>query len=288
MRLFALFRVAMGLYLAAHFAMLVPYAGEVFSNAGMLPDPYLNPTAAYFPSLLNVVTSPAGVQAVLAALTALALAFAAGLWRRPVAVVLWYGWACLFNRNVLIANPAIPYVGWLLLASALVPLGEGLTPFRARDPEWRMPPALVAGAWILMALGYSISGFHKMTAPSWLDGTAMLHLLSNPLARDSWLREVLLLAPHWLLKLLSWGVLALEAGFALYCLNGKSRFAAWALMVGMHLGIIAVIDFADLTAGMLLLHAFTFDPRWLAWLRRAWYAGAPQQRRLHEAHLEPR
>lgn len=268
MNVFALFRITMGLYLFVHFAMLVPYAGEVFSNAGMLPDPMLNPTAAFFPSVLHLAGSPAASQGGLVALAALSLSFAAGLGRRVAAVLLWYGWACLFNRNVLIANPGIPYVGWLLLASALVPLGEGLTPFRARDPAWKMPRALVAGAWVLLALGYSISGFHKMTAPSWLDGTAMLHLLSNPLARDWWVRDLLLLLPLSLLKAMTWGVLVLEAGFALFCLNKNGRFAVWLAMLAMHIGIIAVIDFADLTFGMIMVHIFTFDAEWLGWLDR--------------------
>lgn len=31
----------------------------------------------------------------------------------------------------------------------------------------------------------------------------------------------------------------------------------------MHLGILALVDFADLTLGMLVAHAFTFDPAWV-------------------------
>jgi predicted DCC family thiol-disulfide oxidoreductase YuxK len=34
-------------------------------------------------------------------------------------------------------------------------------------------------------------------------------------------------------------------------------------MAMMHLGLLMLIDFADLTLGMLLLHAFTFDPAWI-------------------------
>ncbi len=34
-------------------------------------------------------------------------------------------------------------------------------------------------------------------------------------------------------------------------------------MVGMHLGILSVVSFADLTAGMLMAHAFVFDPGWV-------------------------
>ena len=30
----------------------------------------------------------------------------------------------------------------------------------------------------------------------------------------------------------------------------------------MHLGILSVVSFADLTFGMMMVHFFTFDPRW--------------------------
>lgn len=33
--------------------------------------------------------------------------------------------------------------------------------------------------------------------------------------------------------------------------------------LAMHVGLIALIDFADLSLGMVMLHLFTFDPAWL-------------------------
>lgn len=33
-------------------------------------------------------------------------------------------------------------------------------------------------------------------------------------------------------------------------------------MLAMHLGILTVVDFADLTGGMLMIHLFAFDPSW--------------------------
>jgi hypothetical protein len=39
---------------------------------------------------------------------------------------------------------------------------------------------IFAGAWILMAVGYSYSGLTKLTSPSWLDGTAITYVLENP------------------------------------------------------------------------------------------------------------
>ncbi len=262
-RQFAAFRVLLGAYLCVHFVMLVPYAPELWSSAGMLADAALVPTHA-FPNLLAVLSAPLETQLFVSALAALALLFALGVWRRPVAVLLWYGWACLYTRNPLIANPGLPYVGWLLLASALIPEGEGwaLWPLRPSS-KWQMPRVLFVGAWLLFALGYTASGLHKLTAPSWRDGTAFVHVLSIPLARDTWLRELLLNAPAWALAGLTYGALALEVLVAPLSLVSRARPYVWCLATALQLGILTVVAFSDLTFGMLMIHAFIFDRRWL-------------------------
>src|SRR5690606_34884204 len=105
-------------------------------------------------------------------------------------VVLWFGWAALFNRNNLISNPGVPYVGLLLLMIAIVPDGEpGRWRGRPVAPgDWFMPAAVWRGVWFLLAAGYTFSGLAKLGSPSWVDGTALHHLISNPLARPSLLR----------------------------------------------------------------------------------------------------
>lgn len=39
-------------------------------------------------------------------------------------------------------------------------------------------------------------------------------------------------------------------------------------MLSLHLGLLLLISFPDLTAGMVLLHLFTFNPAWLRCGRR--------------------
>ena len=187
-----------------------------------------------------------------------------GIIRRPAALALWYGWACLLNRNIFIGNPSIPYIGWLLLASVLIPNGEPLSFSSKRSQaEWSMCAIIYWGAWGVMAFGYSLSGFHKWGSPSWQEGSALRHVLENPLARDWPFREMALSLPEFVLQVMTWGTLAFEAGFILLCLHPRTRMGAWFGMVFLHLGILATIDFADLTIGMLLLHLFTFDSRWI-------------------------
>lgn len=259
---FTLFRIVFGSYLAVHFLHLAPWAGELFGKDGVMPDPALNPAHGLFPNPLDLPLSGGVLTAITVGLAVVSLLFAAGQWRRTAAVVLWFGWTALFHRNNLIANPSLPYVGLLLVLSLLVPAGEPWSR-GPRNADWAMPAWVFRSAWILMAAGYTFSGITKLPSESWTDGSAMQFLLENPLARPGWIRDLILALPDGVLRLMTWGTLAAELLFLPLALWSRSRPWIWLTLVGMHLGILAVVDFADLSLGMLMLHLFTFDPAWL-------------------------
>lgn len=264
---YSLFRAILGLYLAIHLASLVPWATELFSSAGMIPDAAASPLARLFPNVLGWLDPPWMVTALLAAGIAGSLLLAIGWHDRWAAVAVWYVWACLLGRNPLILNPGIPYVGWILLAHACLPRAPFLSwDARGRaDPGggWRFSPALFAAAWIVMAVGYTYSGVAKLTSPSWLDGSALARILDNPLARPGPLRELFLALPPPLLAAGTWGVLLLEIAYAPLALLRRARPWLWGAMLVLHLSLIGLIDFADLSLGMVMLHLFTFDPAWI-------------------------
>ncbi len=265
---YSLFRLFFGLYLMVHLGALIPWGGEMFSSAGVLPKASDSPLIGIFPNVLGWVDSPLAITGLLTAGLVLAACFAVGFKDRAAAVVLWYLWACLFGRNPLISNPSLPYVGWMLLAHALIPK----TPFLAWDARrradpgggWAMPAVLFGGCWLLMAGGYTFSGITKLVSPSWVDGTALIRVLSSPLARPSLWTELMLKLPEPALRGLTWVLLLWEVLFLPAALIPKLRPFVWLGMLGMHFGIIAFVDFADLTMGMVILHFFTFDPAWLA------------------------
>jgi len=264
---FTLFRILFGAYLLQHFLWLLPAGAELFSSEGMLGDPMLNPTHGILPNPLATTWggTPGFVTGFLSALALLSVAFAVGFYRRGVALLLWFGWACLFNRNNLISNPSLPYVGLLLLFCALIPEGEPLSLAggrRRRPHEWFFPAGVFWGAWFLMAAGYTFSGIVKLASPSWIDGTAFRHLLENPLARPGLFRDLFLVLPDGAFAALTWFTLLAEIGFLPLCARRTGRLIAWTVMLAMHLGILLLVDFADLTFGMVMLHLFTFDPAW--------------------------
>jgi len=264
-RWFAALRIALGAFLAVRFARLIAWAPELYGGAGALPDPAASFTHGLLPNPLAVWDGPLATRGFLAALCALALLLAAGVGRRAAALALAYGSACLLDRNNLTLNPSLPYLGALLLLTACVPPGEPWRLGRRRaEPGWAFPAGVFRAAWVLMAVGYTYSGLDKLlAAPSWRDGSALRHVLELPLARPGLLRDLALALPDGALRAATWAAVAAEVAFLPLALSRRGRPVAWSALVGMHLGILALVAFAELTLGMLLVHAFTFDPAWL-------------------------
>lgn len=166
----------------------------------------------------------------LIAATIAAVLFTIGLFDRVVAVLMCCVLAFSVGRNPLIVNPALPFLGGLLLAHVLLPPAPyGSWAARKRvDPRggWTMPPAIFAAAWIVMSLGYTFSGWMKLGSGSWAVGA--LQLLYAPLA-----------------------------------LFRRTRPWIWTAMLLMHIvAVMLFIDF-DRSLGMVILHFFTFDPAWI-------------------------
>jgi len=269
---YSLVRVVFGLYLVQHFLALLPWGKELFSSAGVLPRASLSPLAHLFPNVLALADSPLFVEACLVAAATFSVFFTIGKFDRLAALLIWYFWACFYGRNPLIGNPSMPFIGWLLLAHLLIPSTSTRTSSKAPTEStigWQMPKDIYLAAWILMSLAYTYSGYTKLVSPSWVDGSALSRVLDNPLARDTFLRVFLLSLPAWVLKAATWSGLALELSFAPLALLRRLRPWLWLAMVGMHLGLMALVNFTDLTAGMLILHLFTFDPAWLPGPRHA-------------------
>ena len=255
---FGIFRIIFGSYLLFHFIQLIPFGTEIWSNQGILPNENVNITYG-FPNLLNQFDNPNHISIVLYTLCFCSILLISGFQRQFASILLWLGWVFLFNRNNLISNPSIPFVGWLLLCCVVIPKGEKFTLFSIPKTNWEMPRIIIIGAWIIMSLSYTISGIDKLNAPSWANGNAIYYLLQNPLARNWNLRSFFLSFPKDVLKVITFLILFIEISFAFFAFFKKTRFLIWTLMILAHLGILLLVDFADLTIGMLMIHFFTFE-----------------------------
>ena len=265
-RQYALFRMLFGVYLCAHFVALMPWTTELFSSAGLLPTAELSP-AFSVPNLLWLSDSPVMLHGLLLSAAAAAVLFASGQYHRCAAVWMWLVLMALLARNPLIANPGMPYVGWMLLAHLFVPAapaafadGRGNSssqPFRAQALM-----AVVAASWVVLALSYSYSGYTKLLSETWTSGDAVAVVLVNPLVRDWWLRDVIAGLPALCLSVLTWFILWVELLYAPLFVLRRLRPWLWASMLFVQIGFLLLLKFPDLTAPMLLMHMLACEPAW--------------------------
>lgn len=240
----AWFRRILALYLFIHFLRLIPYANEVFSEFVDHDE-----TSFRF-SMINY-------QFVTISATIASILFGLNIWSRVSAMCLYLVWSSFLWQNLFISNPGMAYVGWLLLIMASVPS----LPKHAREA---IPKRVFWAAWILMALGYTLSGIHKLQCQSWRDGTALRWVLEGPLGRTNWITKLMLyMAPDFILKIMTWMTLAGEVLFLPLGIFHHTRKWFWLFFVFVHLGILCTVRFADLTFGVLMIHLFTFDVRWV-------------------------
>jgi predicted DCC family thiol-disulfide oxidoreductase YuxK len=241
---YSVLRAIFGACLCVQFLRTIGWGAEGFSRVALLPDARSSPLARLLPNILDVWSSPAAAPALLAVGAALSLLLAIGWWDRTAAVGIGYLGACFFVRSPLLASAWLPVAGWLLLVHACLPPAPygSLAALGRVDPAgaWRMPPLIFGAAWIVMALGYSGSGYAKLLRRSWVDGV--------------------------------WSASALELLFAPLALVAPLRPWLWLATLVVRLGP-GALSGADAGPGLTLLHLLTFDPGWI----RPRNAAAPER-----------
>jgi len=268
---YSLFRILFGCYLVIHFTYLLPWSAEIFSNHGALQDAASSPFFGLIPNILSINDSPEAVYRLLISAALASILFSIGLQDKLMSIWILYVLICIFARNPLIANPAQPYIGWMLLAHLFIPSGPCLSFSNHKEgtlgDNWHLPCWVYKAALVILALSYSYSGYTKLLSPSWISGDAISFVLHNPLARDYWLRDWMSLMPESIMQFLTWFILYIELLYAPLALIKKMRKWLWLSMLIVQFGFLVLLSFPDLTIPMILFHMFTFDPRWVKFRR---------------------
>lgn len=251
---YKLLRFILGIYLAIHFIFVLNDSSELFSNNGMIKTTYYLP-GKNLPLLLLYNDNSYVVHLFIISLIISSLLLSFGIFQKIISLWLFYGWINLFNRNPFISNPSIGYIGWLLLLHAIIKLPCG--------SDWKYPKLLYYGYWLIVALSYTISGIHKLSSPSWINGTAIYHILNGLLSRNNFITNIILAYPL-LSTLMTWSALFIETSFLFFGLFSKFRPLYWIVVLFMHVGILLTHNFTDLTIGMIISHLYLFDNRWIS------------------------
>lgn len=261
---FVIFRISLGLYLFYHFFSFFYDQEHVFSLNGPIQYNYKFLPFLWFPNIINFVTDDTSLKIFWLIMCLCSLMLTAGLFRRWICWPMWYAWACFFNFNTLVINPASSVVGWLILYTALIPSGEPFSfSFGKRNSQnkWELSPVAKYVVWIFLGYTMSVSGIQKILASdTWIEGSTLFRIIHDyPLTRINFFTDFAKIIPTGLLKITTWIFLLTEALFLPMIFFKMGRVLIWILSAFMLVSSMLIIDFAPIPTGILLCHILLFE-----------------------------
>lgn len=249
---FDVFRVSLSLFLVIQLSFYLVHAEELFSDVGVFFTPVKQ---SMFLGIYSFSSAPIFVKLSILVMIFMAVCLALDWKRTWMALLLWVGATSLVARDPFVANVSAHYIGWLLLACALLP--------KCEDKNYQQILKLLReGAWLILGLTYFISGVNKLLNSSWEQGNALIFLLQSPIARNSILVSAALHIES-LLKVGAWCILLFQIAFLPLVFFKRYRWLPWLVLTLMHLSIAILTKMSLLSAGVLIFHFFVFDQSWL-------------------------
>jgi hypothetical protein len=249
LRSLALMRIALGAILLADLAMRAPDLALFYSAGGAVPPDFLRQPHYGWGFSFHLLYGSTAYQALLFVVAAVAAAALMVGWRtRLFSVISWLMLLSLQHRNAYLLHG-----GDMLLAAALfwglfLPWGRRFSLDARRTggaPASNAYVGVPGAAWIgQICILYAFSVLVK-SGSQWRDeGTAIAYVLQAGQWNTS-LAHVVLGAPPWLLRVLTFGVVGLEGLCPLALLlpwrKGVLRTVILLLLCAMHAGIGTVL-----------------------------------------------
>lgn len=259
-KLLGITRTALGIYIFVFAILLYPYLAELYTVDGLI---YQLDGAIVFNPLFSpfLFRESFAVYTIYILQVVAAVVFTLGLYHRAAAILLWFCHVYLFNLNPYTNSPEYAYLGWLLLAFIFIPNGIAFS-VKNKMSAWQWSPDFRKAAWLVLAVSYTNSGVLKALSPGWLEGSALGKVALSEVNSYGWTIHIAKAAP-WLFTGLNWVVLGIEALAILFIWKSGMRKYFWCASVLMHIGILLMMQFAQVSLGMLVFHLFLFDPKWL-------------------------
>lgn len=274
-----LLRIVLVSVLTASMLTHVGAVAEYFSD-----DAWLNGAAAREAfhsrwSLFFWITDPWAVRGVYAVGVLAHVLWVLG-WRTVVvAPVAWLVWISMVGRNPLLYALPDQLHGVLAFVMMVLPTGRGLSLDARRRGPRPVPVWCRRVVQLQLAVVYVATGMLK-TGDTWrADGTALYYSLVNPYNRHFAFGSTLALLQPWVLRPMTWLVLAYEVGFGgfliLHWLRemlGRPRWIPelrWGFLgfgVLMHVGIQAAMYVAWFTPLMVAGYASFLRPHEARWV----------------------
>lgn len=236
------YRRGMALWTCSWALVHLPYADEIYSRSFLREGIYDRWTGGPPPSLALVI----GLSLALA--LGLGLVLAERL-VRPAIVVVWTAFAALY---VLDAGQLRAYTTLALVQWGLLGLGA-LGPSAA--PRWsaRLMMLQVSAVYFFAALAKLIE------TPLWRDGEAVARIFGSDRYGQHLLSSLAPAPGPWTVAV-GWAVIALELFIALGLWHRRTRLAAAASLVALHLGIALTMKVSLLFHSLMALQLALFWP----------------------------
>lgn len=218
---------------------------------------------------------PAVVYALYGALCLLALAFAAGLFFRAVAILLFLGFSWVELIDVTNYLNHYYLVSLLLFLSAFLPLGDTWSSDARRRPDRARQ---TVPAWVLYLLRFQVGVVYVFAGLAKLGSDWLLY--AQPLgiwlaARD----EMPLLGPffatNWAPYLMSWAGFLFDSSIVLFLAWKRTRVFAFVVVLIFHTGTHLLFDIGLFPFLMPLAATLFFSPSWPRRVFARWVGPPP-------------
>jgi hypothetical protein len=263
----AWWRLFLGLSIAGFSLQLWPYLDELFTTRGLAVADSLARGGLEASTVIRLVW--AGVIAT-------SLCVAVGVAVAPAAGLCWLLCMVAWSDNVLSRSPEMPLVHVSLLLLAICPLASPRVPWRAHPtttPSAGLPPITRAVAWGAFAAVYGTSGLTKLTYQdrSWIDGSALYHVLNDSVFRRLWYGDAFS-EPSVMLQVGTHLSLFLEAGAPFLVWFYRGRCLVWVMSMTMHVIALVFLNLLEVSVHMITFHLLLVDQKMIidaqTWWRR--------------------
>jgi hypothetical protein len=265
----AVFRIGLAAILLLQTLAVGSALGELYGEHGLIQWPLVNamspegmPRIGWLVNLLGPygVSADACVRAVFFAQVASLACLLIGFHTRLAALLAWSahvlmtvtGNASIYGFDQF-ATIALFYCVWM-------PVGDDLSADRALGRIVGGPSSAARLSLrvlqLHMCIVYLASGVEKATGEQWWNGEAIWRALIYPstaFCDFSWLADYV-----WLAKLICWGTLAVEVGYAFLIWPRRTRRLWLVAIIGLHAGIAFTMGLVFFAAIMILLNVSAF------------------------------
>ena len=241
-RVASLLRIVYGSLMVVYVSVWLLDGSIWFSDAGILSHASAAAISGGYHSLIFLVySSPMFVQACLVVMLLQSVLLVLGCWSR-------FQMACVFvwlvsfqQRNPMILDCEDTVFRWFAFLMMFLPLDHCWS--LGRRISGKQSLATTEHSWALrllqiqMAIIYLSAAWCKLQGETWRDGTALFYVsrLDDYFGRF-WLPELLFDTP-WLVRLITWSVLAVELLIPITIWWPRLRVPAMTVGLLMHLGI---------------------------------------------------